>query len=377
LWSNYFEISYFEIKALLMPRRLAATKHFRLSQRLRQELRAIPAGQQVPTVQELRASHGVSIATVERALRRLEREGLILRPAGRQRFVVAEVHDRALRRIALIRPDYPSSNADAICRAVVEAGRGYDWSFDLSSFRDLGGLDLGRAIGEADAAVFLPSSEAFPGHLLDALRQPRKPLVVLHQHVEIGTASSVSVDDRQVGRLAARHLLALGHRRIAITLDQPHDSTVMERLAGWREAMAEAGQSGLDDLILDCGVESGEDARQVAYRSFLRRLEAPVAFTGLFCISAFGAMGVLRALRERAVAVPDRVSVVAYGDEVGLGAFLNPPLTVVEIDVKAYGRAAAEILDRQLTDPQSPARQVVIAPHLVVHETGERRHEQG
>src|SRR5260370_27742495 len=91
-----------------MPKTLARTKHFQLTQMLRKLIREMQPGDPLPTVAELRREFNVSQATVDSAVDRLRREGLVLRPAGRLRVVVAAAGDPAVHRIAPIRPDYPS-----------------------------------------------------------------------------------------------------------------------------------------------------------------------------------------------------------------------------------------------------------------------------
>jgi len=178
-------------------------------------------GQTLPTLAELRQEFQVAELTVTRALAQLRREGLIYRPDGRQRPVVAAISDRALARVAMIRPDYPSMDYEAIARAVVRAGRERDWVFDQVSYRSLEGLELTRAIGNNDAAALLPTSEPFPNHLLTALAAPRRPVVVLQEPPPGLDAPVVRNDDVLIGRSLVEHVAALGHSRILMVVDQP------------------------------------------------------------------------------------------------------------------------------------------------------------
>ena len=142
-----------------MPRTLQATRHFQLAQALRQQIRQLPPGSSIPTLNELMLEHGASQTTIDRALACLRREGLISRPAGKQRLVVNAVSDPAARRVAVIRPDYPSKTFDEVARAIVGQGRREDVKFDLVYYRSLQTLDLAHAAEDNDAAVLVTTSE--------------------------------------------------------------------------------------------------------------------------------------------------------------------------------------------------------------------------
>jgi LacI family transcriptional regulator len=354
-----------------MPIKLVETKHHQFFQSLRDQVRRVAGGEKIPTIEELQFRYKVSRPVVERAITRLKKDGLIYRPAGKQRFVVAEIHDRPVWRVAMIRPDYPSPDFDAIARTVVSAGKGQKWGFDLVSYGSLSGLELETAIGDNDAAVLLPTSEPFPDHLVKVLENPRKPVIILQEPVlKPGGSNNVCINDRKVGRLAVDHLMGLGHRRILCMIDQPHDITTLERVAGWQDAMQQSGQKRLEELVLDCDIRSSEDPMQKTYDHLRRWLEGPnPAYSAIFCTSSAGAMAVIRALRERNIKIPTDISLVAYAGESTIGPFLNPPLTAVEIDMAAYGKAVAELLESQLTNPKAEPRVIKLEPYLAIRET--------
>jgi len=328
-------------------------------------------GQTLPTLAELRQEFQVAELTVTRALAQLRREGLIYRPDGRQRPVVAAISDRALARVAMIRPDYPSMDYEAIARAVVRAGRERDWVFDQVSYRSLEGLELTRAIGNNDAAALLPTSEPFPNHLLTALAAPRRPVVVLQEPPPGLDAPVVRNDDVLIGRSLVEHVAALGHSRILMVVDQPIACpSIADRVVGWRQAMQQLGVGNLTEFLVDCQVASFDDAVLCSYEFFRCWLDAPHAdFTAVCCASSGGALAVMRALREKGVAIPQDVSVIANASELDIAAFINPPLTATEIDLSGYGQAVAELIDEALNTPGAPARQITIGPQTIVRQS--------
>jgi len=353
-----------------MPKTLASTKHFRLAQQLREYIQRSSVGHVLPTVTEIMTQYNVSQATVDRAFIRLRQEGLVSRPTGRLRYVVAESSDPATVRIAVIRPDYPSPTYEELSRTIVAAGGSKNWAFQQVNYRSLEGLDLRRAIGENDAAVLLPTSEPFPQHLISSLRRPRQPVIVIQEPPPGLRVSSVAIDDVAIGQKAVDYLGSLGHRRILILLNEPSSPSRNLRFDGWRNQMHAIGQTDYQSLIIDCDLEPFENSIIGAYTCFKKWLADPhPAFTAVFCPASTGAMAALRALREQGVRVPEDVSVISHGGEEQIGPFLHPALTALETDMVHYGTVLVKEIERQLSDPSAPVRQAVIPSHLVLRES--------
>ena len=330
-------------------------------------------GSQMPTVMELRRQYSCSQATLERALDRLRREGLIERPAGQLRLRVAATADPAQYRIALIRPDYPSPTFEELSRVIIRAGQARDCAFDLQSYRKLSGLELHKTMRDVDGAILIPTSEVFPDHLCKALRRPHRPVVVIQDPPAGLRVSSVRIDDEQIGRLAVEHLAGLGHRRILLLMSEPHSPSGNARAAGWRSAMTKLGQDDLESLIIDPQLHPFDNSMLGTYDYFSNWLRGRhVDFTAVFCAAWTGAVAALRALRENDLPVPQRVSVIAHGGEGYMMPFLYPALTAVETDIQRYGRRVIEVMQAHLQNPGTIITDVVESK-VVVRETTARR----
>ena len=176
------------------------------------------------------------------------------------------------------------------------------------------------------------------------LRKRRLPLVLVDEPDggELDAYSSVNVDDRAGARAAAAHLVALGHRRIAVFTVGPADPppgdwfVPQQRMRGWRDVLEPAGIAPAV-LHLDREVE-GE--RVGAARELLTGPGRP---TAVLCFSDSLAADVLRAAAELGLRVPAELSVVGFDDS-SLAQRLAPPLTTVAQDVVAKGTLAAEEL---------------------------------
>jgi len=168
---------------------------------------------------------------------------------------------------------------------------------------------------------------------------------------------SVVVDQVEGALLATRHLVDLGHRRIAHVRGRADWIEADARLDGWRQAMAGAGLAAPEPLPGDWSARSGYDAGRA-----LRRDHPDV--TGVFVANDHMALGLLRALAEAGVDVPGQVSVVGF-DDIAEAEYLHPPLTTVHQDFAEVGRRCVDVLLARMAGETSPGP-VVVPTRLVV-----------
>jgi DNA-binding LacI/PurR family transcriptional regulator len=177
--------------------------------------------------------------------------------------------------------------------------------------------------------------------------------------IEHGASSpSVVIDQRSGGMLAARHLLALGHREIA-EIRGPHAwSAALLRHEGLVAVLQEAGITPALSLEGDWTAKSG-------YAAAHQLLAAGLPFTGLFASNDQMALGAMRALHEHGLRVPDDVSVVGF-DDLPESAYFEPPLTTIHQDFTSLGRESAEYLNDLIDDRPTTLMQHVLSPELIV-----------
>lgn len=175
-------------------------------------------------------------------------------------------------------------------------------------------------------------------------------------------ASSVRVADRDGGRAATRHLVNLGHERIAfLGIREAPGSTLggvppAERLLGYRDALAEAGLAAYPAFQL--GVDNTVDDGAAGMALLLSSAEPPTALVAASDELAFGALATLRGVGLR---VPDDFSVVGYDNHALAGAV---GLTTIDHSVAEQGRQAADALVAVLSGGSAVTD--LIEPHLVV-----------
>ncbi|MDI1460965.1 substrate-binding domain-containing protein [Catellatospora sp. KI3] len=174
-----------------------------------------------------------------------------------------------------------------------------------------------------------------------------------------GPVQAPTVDHELGARLAVEHLLNLGHDTVW-HLSGPQDwRQAQHRTDGWRSALERAGRSVPQVMVGNWGAQSGYEAGH--------RLVDRADVTAVFCASDQQAMGMLRALCERGVRVPDDISIVGY-DDIPEAEYLTPSLTTVRQDFDGLGRSCLTTLLATIEqrDPLATAGQQWATPTLVV-----------
>ncbi len=190
------------------------------------------------------------------------------------------------------------------------------------------------------------------------------PLVALDPTGDPGhTIPSVGATNWSGGVAATRHLLDLGHRRIAKISGPPNFLCARARLDGFRAAMDTAGVP-VDPALIRDGAFAFEDGLALG-RELLALPDPPTAvFTG----NDLQALGVIQAAREAGLRVPDDLSVVGF-DDLEFTRWVGPPLTTVRQPLTAMGAAAAQIAIALATGEEPAQHRVELATTLVVRDS--------
>jgi DNA-binding LacI/PurR family transcriptional regulator len=186
---------------------------------------------------------------------------------------------------------------------------------------------------------------------------PKVPLVALGcgTHANI---SSVAVDNEAGAVTATRHLLGLGHRTVHHIAGPDANLDAKERVTGWRRALREAGAPEPAVLAGDWSAASGYELGG--------RLDEPV--TAILCGNDTMALGVLRALAERGLRVPDDVSVVGF-DDIPEASYYTPPLTTVRQDFGEVGRQALNVLVERMSGSSDSWPRVLVNTELITRQS--------
>lgn len=168
----------------------------------------------------------------------------------------------------------------------------------------------------------------------------RLPIVVTGRKLEAARLVSVDQDNFAGALCATRHLLELGHTRIAFIAGPEDHPDAAERLRGYRQALHDAGVEAAPELLVRADfLESG------GVLAINHLLEAGIAFTAVFASNDQMAYGARLALYRRSIRVPEDISLVGY-DDLPHSTYSMPPLTTVRQPVYDIGRLAAQAMLR-------------------------------
>jgi LacI family transcriptional regulator len=194
--------------------------------------------------------------------------------------------------------------------------------------------------------------------LLEQLAAEGVAMVLVNRRVDSATIPNVICDDASGVAAAVRHLIGLGHRRIAHLAGPQWTSTGTVRLSAYLQAVED------NALVEQCEYWT-EDEGAAAVR---RLLDAEAKFTAILAGNDLLALGAYRALGERGLACPDDVSVVGFND-IRFMDNLRPPLTSVRIPHYEIGAEAARVLLERLANPAALPKSVLLPPELVVRQS--------
>lgn len=171
------------------------------------------------------------------------------------------------------------------------------------------------------------------------LMQSGIPTVAIDFPVQTEKGGWISIDNRAAAAEAVGTLLQSGHRRLVVVSGTESADVTLVRMQGVRDACREAGYALEEEQILP-GLFSQEEARRQIADYLAKTGQAPDA---VFCLSDLMALGVMRALKEAGLRIPQDVSVIGF-DGISIGEMCQPPLATVQQDMCAMGREAARML---------------------------------
>lgn len=202
--------------------------------------------------------------------------------------------------------------------------------------------------------------------LVDALLEHQFPVVLIgrprrlpHAGESGASVDFVDVDNAGSARMAVQHLIGLGRRRIA-TITGPQNMVAgVDRLAGYSQALAQAGLPE-DPALVACG----EFTQEAAYSAMQRLL--PACPDAVFVASDSMAQGAVRAIQEAGLRIPQDVALVGF-DDMPFSAHMQPPLTTVRQPIDRLGGMAVERLVRRINSTGSgPVHGELLPTELVV-----------
>lgn len=322
------------------------------------------------TIRDVAERAGVSVATVSRVLNstsqvRDETAQRVLEATEALEYVphvgARSLSTRRTSTIGVLLPDLHGEFFSEVIRGIDSAARrtGYHLlvSGSHSDWTEMSAV-LGATRGRVDGIIVMApdrDAEAVRVHL------PRGvPAVLLNCHAD--SIPSISIDNKGGSRAMVKHLVSLGHERIAFIRGPEANADAWERLQGYRTEMRRTGDR---DAELELAGDFTEDGGFAAAGVALALDPRP---TAIFAANDAMAVGALGALREAGIDVPGEMAVVGF-DDIPIARFVAPPLTTVGVEISEFGRRAFNLLQEVLSGDERAIRSDTVSTRLVIRES--------
>ncbi|SDO07450.1 LacI family DNA-binding transcriptional regulator [Ensifer sp. YR511] len=189
------------------------------------------------------------------------------------------------------------------------------------------------------------------------------PIVQISRWLSGLSCDAVGPDNQTLAAEMTRHLLNLGHRRIAFLGGTEGRSARVERLAGYAQAMEEA-ELQVEETLTPMAAPTRANGALLLIE--MMALESPP--TAVICYHDLMALGALQAAKDMGLAVGSKFAVVGF-DDITEAELSRPSLTTVHIDAENIGRAAATRLLARLEGDESPPSRIMVPARLVVRDS--------
>jgi LacI family transcriptional regulator len=217
------------------------------------------------------------------------------------------------------------------------------------------------ATGMVDGLLLvLPRS---PVDFIGNLTQRKFPFVLIDHQGAGRDCPSVGAANWQGGYNATEYLTSLGHTRIGFITGSMDLGCAVDRLDGYRSALRTYHIPDAPELIYE-----GDFFQPDGYAGAQAMLDLPEPPTAIFASNDVMAMGVMDAVRNRGLRVPDDVSVVGF-DDIPQASLVRPELTTINQPLEKMGRVATQMLLDLLKHPEMKADRIELPTHLIVRDS--------
>jgi len=326
------------------------------------------------TIEDVARAAGVSRQTVSRAIN----DKAEISPLTYQRVMEAVqamdyrpsrvargLATRHTRTIGLVVPDITNPFFPEVARGVQDVARGQDYSVFLCNTDESPEEEL-QALHSLAAqpvdGIILFGSRTGDDDLV-AFADLYRPLVLLNRFLEYPGVSLILVDNRQGARLAVDYLADQGHVAIGMLAGPIASPSSLQRVEGFRQAMAARGLPDPGDWILP-----GQPTIEGGYQAAQHLLTAHPQVTALFAYNDLSGLGAIQACRDLGRPAPAGCAIIGF-DDVRLAAMVSPSLTSVRVDKYYLGEQAMLRLLAMLDEPDATFLPICVDVELVVRES--------
>ncbi len=325
----------------------------------------------LPPGADLAAQCAVSRGTVRQAMDLLVNQGLLQRIPGKGTFVTLPTPHASSRLIGMV--VLGDSLTTDILRGAESVLRhsGYSLIFCHSE----GDLKLEQAQIErlqhegVGGLILFPVAAAGESAILTHMLRPHLPVVIIDRRLPHVPASHVVAHNSGGAYQAVKHLVALGHQRIACVSLPERPSSIEERIRGYEQALRDERLLPLATVSLAIGKHTAQDSvprytpEELAPIDQLLAVHEPP--TALFCVNDFIALGVMQHLLARGVRIPQDLAIPGF-DDIALAPYMPVPLTTMAQPKYEIGAHAAQLLLDHIAGIVEPQREIVLPTTLII-----------
>lgn len=326
---------------------------------------------------------GVSVVTVSKVLRNHTDIGEETRQRVLQRMKELNYRPNLAARalitgrsytVGLIVPDLLHPFFAEVAKYLSGVLRQKNYSLIIASSEDdaeLESQEIDRLLGRRVDALLIATTQGGI-ETFQYIEEQQTPYILLDRRLANLNANFVGVDDREVGRLAASHLIEQGCRRIA-HIRGPEVSTAIERLDGYRQALQSAGLPTSEDYVVPVLQTGDVEGNFGGYGPTLKLLSCDPRPDAIFCYNDPSAMDAMRAILNAGLRIPDDIAVVGCGNLL-YSDFLRIPLSTIDQDSAGIGKQAANLaLNLMETKDPPPPESIMLRPKLIARASSLKR----
>jgi LacI family transcriptional regulator len=331
----------------------------------------------MPTIRDVAKRAGVAPITVSRVI---NNSGYVSQEKrDRVETAIAELdyvpnilarsfRSKQTRTIALILTDITNPFWTDVAHGVEDAAREHNFNVILCNTNESESRQVEYVSvlmqKQVDGILLVPARST--SEATGAIQKQGIAVVVLDRHVPATDVDMVRCDSEGGAYQLVRHVLSLGHRRVAVLTGPKDVSSARDRVVGYRRAFREANIDIIENLIF-----YGKFIQTSGYEMAQRALLATPQPTALFATNNFIAIGAWRALRDAGLRIPQDITLVAF-DDLPAGLVVDPFLTVAAQPGYEMGKQATELLlDRLTNDTPTEPQCIVLPTQLIIrHSSG-------
>lgn len=189
------------------------------------------------------------------------------------------------------------------------------------------------------------------------------PLVVLDREIKKMDIDVVSVDNVRAGYIATKHLLDLGHKKIAYLGSVQNMGISLSRCEGYKMALEEEKIDYSKELLID-----GDFTMESGYLGIKEAMEKDLEFSAIVAANDLMAIGAMNCLNIEGIKIPERVSIVGF-DNIELSSSITPKLTTVSYPLTRMSELAMDSILRQIDKKEHICEEISLYPNLIVRDS--------